>query len=147
MPITRNLCIGAKPNEYGIFQLPRDGVITSLKLQNVNGTGVTCLPSAPLTKWGCDSIDYYNKDNIGVVVTDSQNKILYPSMKRHVNNGFFSIPGYNAYSLYVVFNSTNYTAYEGQELRLHYGETLFPVVSSDNSDYICVDIFAIIFNL
>lgn len=115
--------------------------MTGIKLVHVGGIGVTCAGTA-LTKWGCDfGTPPFTVENIGVVITDDQNKKLYPSMEYDKGNGFSFIPGYDANSPYVVFNAPIHAVYKRQEMRLHYGEALFGTYLDNNSGRSCADIY------
>ncbi|XP_057316016.1 uncharacterized protein LOC130657067 [Hydractinia symbiolongicarpus] len=140
--LQRNVCFGAKAGEFGTFEIPHNGIMTGIKLVHVGGIGVTCGAIA-LTKWGCDfGSPPFTVENIGVVITDDQNKKLYPSMEYDKGNGFSFIPGYGANSPYVVFNAPNHAVHKRQEIRLHYGEALFGTNLDNNSGRSCADIYA-----
>ncbi|XP_057316310.1 uncharacterized protein LOC130657348 [Hydractinia symbiolongicarpus] len=137
-----NVCFGARANEYGTFKIQHDAVMTDIKLVHVGGPGLRCAENTPPTKWGCDHSPPFNEGNVASVLTDDQNNLLYPSMKYHKKLGFFTVPGYNANSPYLIFNATSHTVYKGQELRLHYGETRFGGYLSNNSGESCADVYA-----
>ncbi|XP_057316217.1 uncharacterized protein LOC130657256 [Hydractinia symbiolongicarpus] len=141
--LKRNVCFGARVNQSGRFHVNYDGIVTGIKLQHVGGSGVTCSMLLTPTKWGCNATGVYPLEYIGVLITDIQENILYPSPKYHIGNGLFHIPGYNANSPYLIFNATNHTVNKGQELRLHYSEGIFGG-AHDNSGESCADIFAIL---
>lgn len=128
---------------FASFTVPNDAVITDMKLVHVGGPGFTCYDGATPTKWGCDGIKHYVVQNTGVVITDDQDNTLYPSMAHHVNYGYFTIPGYNANSPFLVFSETSHTVYKGQELRLHYGEVVYHGNLGNNGGESCADIYAI----
>ncbi|XP_057303158.1 uncharacterized protein LOC130640656 [Hydractinia symbiolongicarpus] len=139
--LKRNVCFGTHPNEFGTFEIQNNAVMTDIKLVYVGRGGVTCIANTPLTKWGCDHNQQFVIGNIGVIITDNQNTILYPSMEYHIWSGFFSVPGYNANSPYLIFNAKNHTVKKGEELRLHYAETLFGYHENNNGTS-CADIYA-----
>ncbi|XP_057316573.1 uncharacterized protein LOC130657602 [Hydractinia symbiolongicarpus] len=136
------VCFGARANEFGTFKIQHDAVIIAIKLVHVSGKGVKCSEETRFTKWGCDIYYPFNVENVAVVVTDDQDNVLYPSMKYHVNHGFFNVSGYNANSPYLIYNATSHTVHKGQEMRLHYGEALLSSYSSNNSGESCADIYA-----
>ncbi|XP_057316547.1 uncharacterized protein LOC130657575 [Hydractinia symbiolongicarpus] len=140
--LKRNVCFGARANEYGTFKVQHDAVMTDIKLVHVGGPGVSCEETQPSTKWGCDHVSYFNVENVAAVITDDQNNLLYPSIENYAGHGFFTVPGYNANSPYLIFNATSHTVHKGQELRLHYGETLFGLYLANNSGESCADIYA-----
>lgn len=139
--LKRDVCFGTHANEFGTFEIQHNAVMTEIKLVHVGGGGVTCAENSPLTKWGCDHNQQFVIGNIGVIITDNQNNILYPSMEYHIWSGFFSVPGYNANSPYLIFGAKNHTVEEGEELRLHYAETLFGYAENNNGTS-CADIYA-----
>ncbi|XP_057316191.1 uncharacterized protein LOC130657234 [Hydractinia symbiolongicarpus] len=138
----RNVCFGARANEFGKFTIQNDAVMTAIKLVHVGGPGLMCEVNTPPTKWGCDYVHPYVVENVAAVITDDQNNLLYPSMDDYADSGFFTVPGYNANSPYLIFNATNHTVYKGQELRLHYGEAWNEGYLSSNSGKSCADIYA-----
>ncbi|XP_057309791.1 uncharacterized protein LOC130647822 [Hydractinia symbiolongicarpus] len=135
-----NVCFGARANQYGTFNIQYDAYMTGIKLVHVGGNGVTCLENVALTKWGCDSINQYSNKYVSVVITNYQNNVLYPYMG-HLGEGFYSVPGYNANSPYLIFGGRNYTVYRNKELRIHYGETLMGYHQKNNGTS-CADIYA-----
>ncbi|XP_057316188.1 uncharacterized protein LOC130657230 [Hydractinia symbiolongicarpus] len=141
--LKRNLCFGARANEFGTFEIQHDAVISAMKLVYVGGGGVTCFDGARLTNWGCEYEPYpFVRENVAAVITDDQDNILYPSKVYDKTLGFFFVPGYNADSPFLIFNATNHTVHQGQKLRLHYGEALLSPYHFNNLGQSCVDIYA-----
>ncbi|XP_057297334.1 uncharacterized protein LOC130626933 [Hydractinia symbiolongicarpus] len=139
--LKRNVCFGARENEFGTFEIQHDAVMTDIKLVHIGGPGLKCIENTIPTKWGC-SYDkaLFTVKYVAAVITDDQNKQLYPSMQP--DKGFFTVPGYNANSPYLIFNATSHTVYKGQELRLHYGEAwVSNGYLSNNSGESCADIY------
>ncbi|XP_057316838.1 uncharacterized protein LOC130657862 [Hydractinia symbiolongicarpus] len=140
--LKHNVCFGAHENEFGTIKLQHDAVMTNIKLVHVGGPGLTCVRGTPLTKWGCDYGGVFVTENVAAVITDDQNNLLYPSTEYYLSNGFFNVPGYNAKSPYLIFHAASHTVHKGQELRLHYGDTLFDGYLSNNSGESCADVYA-----
>ncbi|XP_057299898.1 uncharacterized protein LOC130630426 [Hydractinia symbiolongicarpus] len=142
--LKRNVCFGARPKEYGEFKVQYDAVIKSIKLVHVGGIGVKCVDYRPATKWGCrvNEIPPFGEENIAVVITDKQNKLLYPDTAYHKGAGFFFLPGYNSTSAYLILPGPSEIIHKGQELRLHFSEDLYELDASDNSGESCADIYA-----
>ncbi|XP_057315435.1 uncharacterized protein LOC130656563 [Hydractinia symbiolongicarpus] len=141
--LKRNVCFGARANQFGTFKLTHDAVMTGIKLVHVGGPGLTCIEDTPPTKWGCDYGHGFVVENVAAVITDEQNNTLYPSMKYHIRHGFFNVPGYNANSSYLIYNATSYTVHKEQELRIHYGEAWASTGQpANNNGTSCADIYA-----
>lgn len=138
--LKRNVCFGARANQYGTFNIQYDAYMTGIKLVHVGGIGVTCLENVALTKWGCDYINQFSNRYVSVVITNYQNNKLYP-YGGHIGSGFYSVPGYNANSPYLIFGARNYTVYRNEEFRIHYAETLMGYYQNNNGTS-CADIYA-----
>lgn len=140
--LKRDVCFGAFANQFGTFYIPNNGVMTEIKLQHVGGSGVTC-GGYGRTNWGCDATtEYDNRDKVGVAITDADNNVIYPNSSFHIKHGYHSIPGYNAFSPFLIFNSSSHAVFKGQELRLHYAETLFGAYLDNNHGESCADVYA-----
>ncbi|XP_057293864.1 uncharacterized protein LOC130622416 [Hydractinia symbiolongicarpus] len=141
--LQQNVCFGARANEFGTFTIQHEAVMTGMKLVHVGGVGLQCVDTTP-TKWGCNSTFHlgYKMENVMTLVTDVENKIIYPNIKYHIEKYGYLLPGYNANSPYLIFNSRNYTLHQGQELRIQYGETLYITPLYNNKGVSCADIYA-----
>lgn len=142
--LKRNVCFGARSKEYGQFEVQYDAVTSAIKLVHVGGIGVTCVNTKPVTKWGCaaNELPPFGVENIAVVITDKQNKLLYPAMAYHKGSVYFFLSGYNANSAYLIFNVPSDIIHKGQQLRLHFSEDIFGLNTLDNSGESCADIYA-----
>ncbi|XP_057290414.1 uncharacterized protein LOC130613104 [Hydractinia symbiolongicarpus] len=137
--LKQNVCFGARANQFGRFKVQQDAVMTGIKLHHVGGVGVTCYTAgAAPTKWGCLS---EGSGYVCVIISVERN-ILYPSMKYHISNGYYAVPGYNANSPYLIFNASYHKVHKGQELRLYYGEDFHDFTVNNNGGESCADIFA-----
>lgn len=112
-----------------------------MKLSHVGGIGVNCIGNSQLTNWGCSGVAYDAAENIGIVITDDRENVLYPSMMYFVAHGYFFIPGYHANSPNLVFNKTQHAIHKGQELRLYYSELLYNGTLHNNQGASCADIY------
>lgn len=131
------------PQRFGTLKMLEDGVLYGVKLKYVNGTGISCFPKSQETKWSCGGMKYATPDHIGVVVKDDQDKVIYPSSQYHIANHSYKIPGYNAYSPYLVFNASSHLVNWNEMLTLHFSETLTNAYEKYNyvEGNTCVDVF------
>ncbi|XP_057310195.1 uncharacterized protein LOC130648173 [Hydractinia symbiolongicarpus] len=141
--LKRNVCFEMSPQKFGTFKMLGDGHLQGVKLKYVNGTGILCSMEWEDTKWSCGGMKYARPDHIGVVVKDGQDKVIYPSSKYHIANHSYKVPGYNAYSPYLVFNASSHIINWGEILTLHFSETLTSAYENYNDveSNTCVDVF------
>ncbi|XP_057316429.1 uncharacterized protein LOC130657461 [Hydractinia symbiolongicarpus] len=52
--IQRNVCFGARLNEFGKFKIPHNAVMNGIKLQHVGVSSLKCADDAIPSKWSCD---------------------------------------------------------------------------------------------
>ena len=95
--------------------------------------------------WGAGD----DSGGLGTLITDSQNRIIYPSPRvTYVSeNGWYSMPGYTALSPELVFTDFCAPHYlnKGVKLRVWYGEDWSGYTENDNSGKSCTKIFAYLF--
>lgn len=127
-------------NEFATFKVLNNGLLPGVKMVHVGGPGVTCMPKAIPLNWGCD-LNGKGK-YIRIVITDHQNNTTFSSTQYYKNDGYFSVPGYNASSPYLIFDEGNHTVQMGQELRLHYSETLYGPRPDNNGGRSSADNYA-----
>ena len=142
------VCYGAKGNRMGHFTVNQDGFLVGIKLTHISET-VSCHNSkyGYWSYWGCSGVSYYNEKNLNTIITDSDDKILYPTLNTHQifrPSHWYSLPGYHGRSETLVFSDfcTPVYAQKGQTLRIWYGEDLKNYSEGDNGGQHCVDIYA-----
>ena len=141
---TAPLCFGAINDQFGRFFSPNSGKLASVKLVHLYGN-VTCDTKIPQysSYWGCGQ---YFSSNINIVITDSNNSVLFPSREFIVRkHGMWSrIPGYDSLSPELVLLALSNPPFvtKGQELRVWYGEDLTKLFVADNGGKSCCDIYA-----
>ena len=145
MNYTAPLCFGTRDNQFGKFSSPYSGKLASVKLVHLHGY-VTCYKGIPhyLSYWGCGQ---YNSPHISLVITDSNNSILFPSREFMLDKSgtYSSIPGYDSLSPELVLLALSNPPFvtRGQELRVWYGEDLNKeAYEDDNEGKACCDIYA-----
>lgn len=138
----KNVCFGAKRNQYGKITVPYEGVVSALRFVHQSG-GVKCNPRFPETNYGCAGRRYHNKEKIGVYVTDDKNDVIFPQNPVNEKYGFYSKPLYNAESPELVFMADQpLYVKKGVEMRVWYGEDLVNVSEYDNMGKSCSDVYA-----
>lgn len=141
---TAPLCFGAIYDQFGKFFSPYSGKLASVKLVHLYGN-VTCDKDIPqyTSYWGCGQ---YRSSNINIVITDSNNSVLFPSNEFIVDKvGMWSsIPDYDSLSPELVLRALSDPPFvtKGQELRVWYGEDLTKNYVTDNEGKSCCDIYA-----
>jgi len=142
----KQVCFGAKDGNYGRFHINKDGVLLGVKLQHTSGW-LTCVKQQPTYKstFGCNgpATSYYNKNTVGVVITDDKNDIIFP--RRTVfTKGFYSLPGYESTGKTLAFTDYSSPMYARQdlELRIWYREDLIDYTEDENDGVVCVKVYA-----
>ena len=141
------VCFHARGHKPGTFYYTGDGrLVGAMKLVYIDGS-VGC-EANPLyrSRWGC----YHHPDNfkhpLNVVVTDSDNHVVYPSEKFFRNTGlWYSLPFTDAkYSKQLVFTDYANPFYleKYSPIRIWYGEDLMQYNNGDNIGRVCVDVWA-----
>ena len=145
MNYTAPLCFGTRDDQFGKFSSPYSGKLASVKLVHLHGY-VTCYKGIPhyLSYWGCGQ---YNSPHISLVITDSNNSILFPSREFMLDKSgtWSSIPGYDSLSPELVLLALSNPPFvtREQELRVWYGEDLNKeAYEDDNEGKACCDIYA-----
>ena len=141
---TAPLCFGARDDQFGKFFSPYSGKLASVKLVHLHGY-VTC--DKRITQyssyWGCGQYS----PNINIVITDSNNSVLFPSSEFIVDKvGMWSsVPDYDSLSPELVLLALSNPPFvtRGQELRVWYGEDFNKKAKVyDNEGKSCCDIYA-----
>ena len=145
MNYTAPLCFGTRDDQFGKFSSPYSGKLASVKLVHLYGN-VTCNKRKPQcwAYWGCGQC---NSPHISIVITDSNNSILFPSREFMLDkSGTYSfIPGYDSLSPELVLLALSNPPFvtRGQELRVWYGEDFNKkAYVADNEGESCCDIYA-----
>lgn len=122
------VCMGAKGNTYGVFLTPMAGKIDVIKLVHTDGQ-VGCDQNR-LSNWGCLS------SAIMTLLTDDNNKVVFPEDYPDTTYNGYSIPGFTSNSPELVFTfTTPLVVTAGQEYRLWYTEDLNPDRYSEGDNY------------
>ena len=116
-------------------------------LKHVNGS-LTCHKKFPGLKslWGCSDPPNI-KEDIMTVITDVDNKIVFPAFPKPDFNGWkgFTVPGVNAKTsqvlVYMNLASPKFFI-KGQQLRIWYSEDLVNQWTEDNEGDHCVEAYA-----
>ena len=108
--------------------------MTAFKLTHVRGK-IGCYAGGN-TNWGCNG-----QHRTNMYVTDVKNIVMYPSpvlVKPYQDGGWYHMPGYFENSNQLVFSNvgTRYM-YNGQQMRVWYGEDLYGYTEGDNHGYTC----------
>ncbi|KAL9989597.1 hypothetical protein ACROYT_G004162 [Oculina patagonica] len=131
------VCMGAKGNTYGVFLTPMAGKIDVIKLVHTDGQ-VGCDQNR-LSNWGCRS------STIMTLLTDDNNKVVFPEDYPDTTYNGYSIPGFTSNSPELVFTfTTPLVVTAGQEYRLWYTEDLNPDRYSEGDNYlgpICMNVW------
>lgn len=136
MNYTAPLCFGTRDDQFGKFSSPYSGKLASVKLVHLYGN-VTCYKRIP----------QYWSSHISLVITDSNNSILFPSREFMLDKSgtYSSIPGYDSLSPELVLLALSNPPFvtRGQELRVWYGEDFNKKAKVyDNEGKSCCDIYA-----
>lgn len=135
---SEGVCFSGKDNIYGRFAVSQHGVLVKLKLSNLGNSTLRCTTNSYATNWGCA----LRHRNIGVVITDDNNRIIIPS-KSSVNSiGEFSLAGFHANSDYIVFGNYSQRVKKGQKMRVWYGQDLLDSRHENNSGMSCALVYA-----
>ena len=92
----RNVCFGARNNQFGRFTVKYSGQLLAIKLFHTSGF-VSCRPQRGDSYWGCAP----NLQYLSTVVTDARNKRIFP--KSMDNHGWYTHKGYTANSEILLF--------------------------------------------
>jgi len=142
----KKVCFGARGDTFGTVHLQQEGKLTGLMLVHRSGY-ISCAPGEKYkTHWGC----IYPGVDIGVFITDKENKKVFPKYATYpvspdwFKQAWYFLPGYNAMSPKLVFTdiSTPMYVFEGQELRIWYGEDLINISEENDSGVSCADVYA-----
>ena len=142
------MCFAAKGEGFGRFYVS-GGRLAAIKLVHLYGY-VSCHVHRPSywSYWGCnDNLSRGVNNLVNVVITDSSNHILLPSIEFQVHSDikWYRVPGYKSLSpeLVLPFFSSPKLVHSNQELRVWYGEDLANVSDLDNGGRVCADVYAL----
>lgn len=135
----KNVCFGAKKNNFGTFHMNHTGTLHSIKLVHRYGY-VSCYCGLFIntkTNFGCGHHD------LATIITDQRNEVVFPSNMG--SNGLYKLPPYKPTSKELVLDNPTFNDYQvkkGQEMRIWYGEDLKDHWEHDNCGTSCVDVYA-----
>ena len=147
-----SICYQAKGGGYGTFILTQTGLLKGIMLTHISGY-VSCDDKDRKYRslWGCsiDKSDPKHKRDVFTVITDADDKIVFPANVRLDSTRFvgFKVPGVNAkrtkHLVYTDFANPKYFT-KHQELRIWFSEDLLlnHNISNDNGGTHCVKVYA-----
>ena len=141
------VCFSARGQKPGTFHYTGDGrLVGAMKLVYIEGS-VGCEPNPVYrSRWGCYHHPGNLKHSLNVVITDSDNNVVYPPEKYFKNTGlWYFLPFTDArYSNQLVFTDYSNPFYleKYSPIRIWYGEDLTKYKNRDNIGRVCVDVWA-----
>ena len=133
------VCFGAKGNQFGRFSYHQNVFVTSFMLVHRSGK-VTC-NKRQYSYWGCVP----NNANLGVLLTDQNNKILAPEASTVGKGVWYNLAGYSSSSAVLVFSAKKkpQCVFANNELRLWYSEDWRGHTERDNGGKTCADVYGL----
>ena len=130
------ICFGARGNTYGAFTPGKNAFIWAFMLKHRSGY-VSCngINGSP---WGC----WPNHAYVVTFLTDERNHVVGPRFPEPLAKHYYSLPGYNSSSPYLIFfmGKSPYG-----ELRVWYGEDLFDTTERGNTGKSCTDVYGLMY--
>ena len=142
-----NICYGAKDNSFGAFSINQYGIVIGLKLEHSSGK-VTCRmnDASFWSYWGCNGNSYYAEPNLNTIITDVNNKIVYPKEPTwvYVGSRWYKLHGQNGSMNALTFDSSHKPEFyrSGEEFRIWYGEDVTNTNEGNNGGTHCVNVYA-----
>ncbi|XP_048585445.1 uncharacterized protein LOC116619641 [Nematostella vectensis] len=143
------VCFEGRNDRYGFFNylggVPR--LVAGIKLVHKSGTIRCKTDVSKNSKWGCYRHSEFKDYRLNVVVTDSNNNVIFPRPEyiKHTSGLWYWLPGVDEnHSNELVFTDFAHPFYlpHSTELRVWYGEDLKNWNERDNQGKVCVDVFA-----
>ena len=139
-------CFRAKGNSnMEITYKGPSAFVGAVKLVHTSGLVSNRASATKGSFWGSGN----GGNGLATLITDSQNRIIYPSPRVTTvsENGWYSMPGYTALSPELVFTDFCAPHYlnKGVKLSVWYGEDWSGYTENDNSGKSCTKIFAYLF--
>ena len=101
----RNVCFGARDNQYGRFTITDEGRLLGLRLVHKSGS-VSC-HSTHKSNWGCKS------ERIGIAITDNRNTRIFPGSNDAFDwygaSSWYRLVGYSSTSNELVFEDPSFS--------------------------------------
>ena len=127
-------CVSARGNHFKLFTYHGpSGFVRALRLTHQSGK-IGCAPGQ-FSNWGCNHVYRTN-----MFVTDVKNVVMYPStvLVKTAVGGWYLLPGYIENSPNLVFSDVgDRYIYNGQQMRVWYGEDLYDHTEYDNHGHTC----------
>ena len=144
------VCFGARDNQYGAFNITKNGRLKTMKLVHKSGA-VRCNPNYGASYWGCRNVRSYGKDGLMTIITNTNKKCLLPSVEDlkpvsgcQNKKYFYNLDGTSHNSPELVFGhlSNPLPVLRNQELQIWYGQDWVGCSEDNNSGKTCVDVYA-----
>ena len=148
---TEPVCFGAKNNNYGAFNITKNGVLKTMKLVRKSGS-VKCNRNEPASYWGCTFKPYYGNYGLMTIITNAKKEAILPPAGDLIAHGdcnknphFYSLDGATHTSPELVYRDlpNKVSVSRSQEMQIWYGQDWINC-SEGNNNYrrTCVDVYA-----
>jgi len=145
---TDPVCFGARDNQYGAFNITKNGLLKTMKLVHKSGS-IKCNKNEPASYWGCAYEPSYGKNGLLTIITNAQQEVILPSAKELQHNSctknhYYRLNGTTHTSPELVFRDlpNNVSVSRNQELQIWYGQDWIDCADVDNNGTTCVDVYA-----
>jgi len=145
---TDPVCFGARDNQYGAFNITKNGLLKTMKLVHKSGS-IKCNKNEPASYWGCAYEPSYGKNGLLTIITNAQQEVILPSAKELQHNSctknhYYRLDGTTHTSPELVFRDlpNNVSVSRNQELQIWYGQDWIDCADVDNNGTTCVDVYA-----
>ncbi|XP_078344738.1 uncharacterized protein LOC144630275 [Oculina patagonica] len=137
---TKPVCFGARDNQYGSFNITKNGRLKAMKLIHKSGA-VRCNQVYSASYWGCRSPAYGGHGLMTFITNANEESVLPPAgvLKAVGDCGnrkyFYSLDGTSHTSPELVFSDLSHlqSVSRNQELQIWYGQDLYDCGEDNNS--------------